>query len=258
MDRDGLKAPMPDIHSTVIPTGRFVTGTDTQVGKTSISEALLQWCAAQGWRSAGFKPVAAGTQVVDGESGNDEVRRLRQASSLPLTDAEVGPLQFAAACAPNIAADLEGRRIDYAWAAKSAQRLLARADVVVVDGVGGFCVPLGPTSDTSHIVCALGLPLILVVGLRRGCLNHALLTVEAIRSRRLPVLGWIGNAMTPQMAHLSANLDTLRHKLDGRRQIPCLGVVPWLTQPTPQAVAVHLDDEALQRIFRVISTGRRA
>lgn len=114
---------------------------------------MLQWCAAQGWRSAGFKPVAAGTQVVDGEPVNDEVRRLRQASSLPLTDAEVGPLQLTAACAPNIAADLEGRRIDYAWAAKSAQQLLARADVVV-DGVGGFCVPLGPTSDTSYIVCA--------------------------------------------------------------------------------------------------------
>ena len=229
--------------------GCFVTGTDTEVGKTRISAALLHWCTQQGWRSAGIKPVAAGTSLIDGHWVNEDVRALRDASSLPLTDAEVGPCQFEAACAPHIAAALEGRTIEYAALAQSARELLTRADVVVVEGVGGFCVPLSPTADTSHIACALGLPVILVVGLRLGCLSHAILTAEAIRSRSLSLVGWIGNIIDPEMPHLAANIASLRHELDHRHQVPCLGIVPRLAEPSPAAVAAHLDNAALLHIF---------
>lgn len=170
--------------------GCFVTGTDTEVGKTRISAALLHWCSQQGWRSAGLKPVAAGTELVNGERVNEDVRRLRHASSVSLTDAEVGTYQFDATCAPHIAAALEGRAIDNATLVQAASDLADKSEMLVVEGVGGFCVPLNPQWDTSHLACALGLPVILVIGMRLGCLNHALLTAEAIHARYLRLAGW--------------------------------------------------------------------
>lgn len=229
--------------------GCFVTGTDTGAGKTHVSAALLHWCAQQGWRSAGLKPVAAGTTLIDGQPVNEDVQALRQAGSVRLTDAEVGPLQFEAACAPEIAAALERRLIDLATILSAARHLASRADVVVVEGVGGFCVPLGPDWDTADLAVTMGLPVVLVIGLRLGCLSHALLTAEAIRARQLPLAGWIANAVDPDMAHSTSNLASLRQELTRRHQAPCLGVVPWLDAPTPAAVAAHLDTAALRRIF---------
>jgi dethiobiotin synthetase len=223
----------------------FVTGTDTEVGKTHISAALLHWAAQQGWRSAGFKPVAAG---LDADGRNEDVQRLRAASSLPLTEAEVGPLQLQAACAPHIAAALEGRRIDMDDLVRQARALAARADVLVVEGVGGFCVPLGPQGDTADLAVALG-PVILVVGLRLGCISHALLTAEAIGARGLRLAGWVANTVDPQMPHLQANLDTLREELQRRHQAPCLGVVPRLADAHPSATAACLDGAALHRVL---------
>jgi dethiobiotin synthetase len=224
----------------------FVTGTDTEVGKTRCSAALLHWCAQQGWRSAGFKPVAAG---LDADGVNEDVQMLRAAGSLPLTSAEVGPLQFQAACAPHIAAALEGQTIAMAQLVQKAQALAERADVLVVEGVGGFCVPLGPDADTADLAVALGYPVILVVGLRLGCISHALLTAEAIRARGLPLLGWIANTVDPQMAQLQANIDTLRHEFQRRHQAPCLGVVPRLDSSS--SAAAYLDSAALHEIFSV-------
>ena len=226
----------------------LVTGTDTEVGKTHISAALLHWAAQQGWRSAGFKPVAAG---LDADGRNEDVQRLRAASSLPLTEAEVGPLQFQAACAPHIAAALEGRRIDMDDLVRQARALAARADVLVVEGVGGFCVPLGPQGDTADLAVALGYPVILVVGLRLGCISHALLTAEAIGARGLRLAGWVANTVDPQMPHLQANLDTLRDELQRRHQAPCLGVVPRLADTHPSATAACLDSAALHRVLAV-------
>ena len=231
------------------PQGCFVTGTDTEVGKTRISAALLYWMASRGLGATGFKPVAAGTTLIDGACVNEDVRLLREASSAAVTDAEVGPFQFDAACAPHVAAALEGRVIDRAAILAAGRALLARSDFVVVEGVGGFCVPLGPDWDSSHIACGLALPVILVVGLRLGCLNHALLTAEAIKARHLPLIGWIANTIDPDMAYLDHSLSTLRHELDERQQVPCLGVVPWLDAPRPDAVAAHLNDAALQSAF---------
>lgn len=224
----------------------FITGTDTEVGKTHTSAALLHWCAQQGWRSAGFKPVAAG---LDAAGVNEDVQLLRAAGSLALTDAEVGPLQFQAACAPHIAAALEGQTIDMALLVQKARALATRADVLVVEGVGGFCVPLGPNVDTADLAVALGYPVILVVGLRLGCISHALLTAEAIRARGLPLAGWIANTVDPQMAHLHANIEALRHELQRRHHAPCLGVVPRLADASPGAATAYLDPVALHGIF---------
>jgi dethiobiotin synthetase len=222
----------------------FVTGTDTEVGKTRCSAALLHWCTQQGWRSAGLKPVAAG---LDADGVNEDVQMLRAAGSLPLTSAEVGPQQFQAACAPHIAAALEGQAIELDVLVQQAQALAARADVLVVEGVGGFCVPLGPDADTADLAVALGYSVILVVGLRLGCISHALLTAEAIRARGLPLAGWIANTVDPQMPHLQANIATLRHEFQRRHQAPCLGVVPRLDGS--RSAAAYLDAAALHQVF---------
>lgn len=229
--------------------GCFVTGTDTEVGKTRISAALLHWGAQQGWRSAGFKPVAAGTRLIDGQRVNEDVRALRQASSLALSDAEVGPFQFEAACAPHIAAALQGQAIERAAILRAAQALARRADVLVVEGVGGFCVPLGDDWDSADLACDLALPVILVVGLRLGCINHALLTAQAVRARGLRLAGWICNAGDAPMPWIDENIACLRERLWRQHQAPCLGLVPWLDQPTPARVAAHLDAAALHTVF---------
>lgn len=227
----------------------LVTGTDTEIGKTRMSAGLLHWFAAQGWRSAGLKPVAAGTEWIDGARVNEDVNTLRAASSLPLTHAEVGPYQFDTACAPHIAAQLERRDIDRATILRAAHDLAARADALVVEGVGGFCVPLGPDWDTADLAQELGLPVILVVGLRLGCINHALLTAEAVRARGLRLIGWIGNSIDRQMPWRDENIAYLRARLSRQHGAPCLGVVPWLPLANAASVAEHLDDAALRAAF---------
>ena len=229
--------------------GCFVTGTDTEVGKTCISAGLLHWFGQAGYRSAGLKPVAAGTMLIDGVAVNEDVRALRDASSVTLTDAEVGPCQFTQACAPHIAAAHEGRAIDRLALRDAAQTLAARADWLVVEGVGGFCVPFGADWDSADLACDLALPVVLVVGLRLGCLNHALLSAEAIRSRGLRLAGWVGNAVSQDMLFGSENIASLNHEFGRRHQAPCLGLIPRLADTHPAAVAGHFDAAALRRAF---------
>ncbi len=232
--------------------GCFVTGTDTEIGKTRISAALLRWLAQSGHRCAGFKPVAAGTESVDGQHVNEDVRTLRDASSLALTDAEVGPLQFGAACAPHIAAAIEGRTIERTLLLRAALALGARCDALVVEGVGGFCVPLDVDWDAADLAVDLGLPVVLVVGLRLGCINHALLTAEAIRTRGLHLAAWVGNRVVRDMPWADENVAALRERLWRQHRAPCLGVVPWLARPDSVAVAAHLDSAALRLVFASI------
>lgn len=235
--------------SSAAMRGCFVTGTDTEVGKTRISAALLHWLGEQGQRCAGYKPVAAGTEVIDGEDVNEDVRALRDASSVALADDEVGPFQFEAACAPHVAAALEGRSIERAALLQGAQALATRAEYLIAEGVGGFRVPLGPEFDSADFAMDLGLPVVLVVGLRLGCINHALLSAEAIRARGLRLVGWVANTVDPAMLYRDDNLATLRHELWRHWQAPCLGVVPRLANPDPAAVSTHLDDAALRTLF---------
>jgi dethiobiotin synthetase len=233
--------------------GCFVTGTDTEVGKSHVSAALLHLLGTLGWRSAGYKPVAAGAVWQDGQLVNDDVLLLQQASSVALTLGEVCSSVYETACAPHLAAQQEQRPIDRARLLQGAHALARRADVLVIEGVGGFCVPLGGSGahdfDSADLAQDFGLPVLLVVGLRLGCLNHALLTAEAVRARGLRLAGWVANSLQPHWPQQRANVDTLHQRLGTRFGLPCLGELPWLADPTPAALAQHLDAAAVCRLM---------
>lgn len=209
-------------------SGYFVTGTDTGVGKTRVALALIHALRAQGLRVAAMKPVAAGS--MPGEL-NEDVTALLQAANVAADIRDVNPYAFIEAVAPHIAAQQMGVRIELQVIVAAYARLATIADVVVVEGAGGWRVPLNEREDMADLAQALGLPVVLVVGLRLGCLNHALLTAESIARRCLPWAGWVGNVIDPAMPRTEANLDALRARLP----VPCLGVQDF--NPAPTAVA---------------------
>jgi dethiobiotin synthetase len=229
--------------------GCFVTGTDTEVGKTRVSAGLLYWLGQAGVRAAGYKPVASGIELLEGRRVNEDVLRLQQASSVALSDEQVGPCQLGFPCAPHIAAELEGRVIDRQALALGAHELQRQADCIVAEGAGGLLVPLGPDWDSSDLMVELGLPVVLVVGLRLGCISHALLSAEAIVARGLRLSGWVANTLDPAMPQLSRNIETLRHELSRRHQAPCLGQIPYLKSSNAASVAAHFDPAALRNLF---------
>ena len=212
--------------------GLFVTGTDTGVGKTRVAVALIHALRAQGLRVAAMKPVAAG--CVPGEL-NDDVSALLQASNVAADLRDINPYSFEPPIAPHLAAQQAGVRIELPVIAAAYARLAAAADVVVVEGAGGWRVPLNEREEMADLAQALALPIVLVVGLRLGCLNHALLTAESIAHRNLPWGGWVGNQIDPSaMACQTANLDTLRARLPA----PCLGVQGFSATPIQDSDAL--------------------
>jgi dethiobiotin synthetase len=219
----------------------FVTGTDTEVGKTLISSALLQVLSHRGLRTAGMKPVAAGAVMRDGVWHNDDVDNLAAAASLALPQSLTTPYLLREPAAPHIAAALENISVDVQHIRNCYDQVAAAADAVVVEGVGGFKVPLSDRFDTADLAQDLGLPVILVVGLRLGCLNHALLTADAIAARGLTLAGWAANGVIPEMPYGEANVAALSARL----QAPLLGAVPWLAVPSPIAAADYLDFSCL-------------
>jgi len=223
-------------------TAFFVTGTDTEIGKTDITAGLNHLAGSLGLRSAAVKPLAAGQDMVNNRWDNGDVLRLQAAVNIELTDAQVGPLQLRTPCAPHIAAKLEGITIEPAALLAAVQRTLGLCDIGFVEGVGGFRVPLTAGWDTADMATDLDLPVILVVGMRLGCINHALLTAEAIESRGLRMAGWVANAVDPSMAYVEDNLAALSARLNA----PCWGQVPRLPDPNPAAVAAHLSLSALR------------
>lgn len=222
-------------------SGVFITGTDTGVGKTLVAAALLEGLKAQGVRAVGMKPVAAGCKLVDGAWANEDVARLRAASGVEAPPALVNPYLLRDAVAPHIAAEREGRRIEIAPIVEAYRQLAQLAEWVVVEGVGGFKVPLNEREDTADIAAALGLPVILVVGMRLGCLNHALLTMEAIGARGLRPIGWVANQLDPSMQGFIENRQALQTGL----KIPCLGILPWLPNFGASEIAKNLDVRAV-------------
>jgi dethiobiotin synthetase len=221
--------------------GWFVTGTDTEIGKTCVSAGLANWLGQRGHRVTTVKPLAAGQQQdAEGQWFNEDVRQLHAAQSAGLSEAEVGPLQFRTACAPHIAARIEGRAIDRERLLSQVHTATERADLTVVEGVGGFRVPLCEGWDSADLAHDLGLPVVLVVGLRLGCINHAALTAEAVRARGLTLAGWVANTLEAPLPHLGDNLSALQTVLGA----PCWGHVPRLHPPTPAAVADHLNPDA--------------
>jgi len=212
----------------------FITGTDTGVGKTLVSCALLHGLAAQGKRVVGMKPVAAG---YDADGRNDDVSQLRAAGNVLVSNEQINPYSFFLAIAPHLAAQLADTGIDLTCIVESYSVLAAQVDVVVVEGAGGFLVPLNINEDSGDLARQLGLPIILVVGMRLGCLNHALLTVEAIAARGLRLAGWVANGMEKDMERFHENVAALQLRI----RAPMLGMVPHQEQPDAREVAKYLD-----------------
>ncbi len=208
----------------------FIVGTDTEVGKTFVACAMLHALRNAGLDAIGMKPVAAGT---DAEGKNEDVESLLAASSRRLPHKLICPYLFQPAVAPHIGAAEEGRAIDIDRIVSSFESLRDSADCVLVEGVGGFCVPLGPHTDTADLAERLGLSVILVVGMRLGCINHALLTQQAIAGRGLKLSGWVANRIDPNMSRFEENLAALCERIDA----PLLGIIP--ANSTPKAAA-HL------------------
>ena len=217
----------------------LVTGTDTGVGKTLVACALLRRLAAEGASTAGMKPVAAGCEETPAGRTNEDVEALIAASTVRADRALVNPYALREAIAPHIAAAHESVRIDLQHLAACYVRLARRAHWVVVEGVGGFRVPLNDSEDSADLARMLALPVVLVVGMRLGCLSHAMLTREAIRSRGLRLAGWVANRIDPAMARGDENVEFLKRALDG----PFLGEIPH----------VERADRRLQAAINVIS-----
>jgi dethiobiotin synthetase len=204
-------------------SGYFITGTDTGVGKTLIASALIYKFAQSGLKSVGMKPVAAGCVLVSGQLISEDVTKLIAASNVTAPLEQINPYAFAGAYAPHIGAKEANIEIKQAVIQSAFEALGKQADVIVVEGVGGFCVPLGDNLNAADLVALLNIPIILVVGMRLGCLSHALLTVEAIEVRGLKLAGWVANAIDPTMVMFDENLLSLKEQI----KAPCLGVVPW-------------------------------
>ncbi len=219
--------------------GFFVIGTDTGVGKTLISAALVHGFAQRGYAAAGMKPVAAGCPREQGVLVSDDVEQLCAAASVVLPREIVNPYAFEPALAPHIAARMAGVTIDLDAIQAAFIQAQAAVDVLVVEGVGGFRVPLNETRDTADLAVQLELPLVLVVGMRLGCLNHALLTVEAVLARRLHLVGWVANCMDADMPALEENLAALAARIPA----PCLGTIPFLPQPDFKHTATMLGEK---------------
>jgi dethiobiotin synthetase len=219
--------------------GWFVTGTDTGVGKSRASAALLHALRARHPRCVGMKPVAAGAEPdASGQLQNDDTLALRAASNVAVPPELDNPVLLADPMSPHIAAARAGRTIAIEPVVAAYRALAEHADAVVVEGAGGFLVPLTPRLTGGDLAAALGLPVILVVGLRLGCLNHALLTRDAIAARGLRLAGWIASRLDPAMPEQEANLDYLRAQLPA----PLLADFAWDPQADPATLAVTLPD----------------
>ncbi len=216
--------------------GLFVAGTDTGVGKTLVATALLHAFAARGLRSLGMKPVAAGCVEHNGRLVNEDVTALVAASNVAASEDDINPYRFRPAIAPHLAAALAGQRISLERIRTAYAVLCMSADRVVVEGAGGLLVPLDEDQDFAELIRLLDLPVVLVVGMRLGCLNHALLTAEVLRNRGLKLVGWVANSLEPSMTEFAGNLQSLR----GRLQAPLLGVLPY-GPPGPAAASRLLD-----------------
>ncbi|WP_040259741.1 dethiobiotin synthase [Pseudomonas massiliensis] len=216
----------------------FVTGTDTEVGKTTLSAGLLQAAKRQGLSTLGAKPVASGCEWAEGALRNSDASALMAESTLKLPYEAINPYAFEPAIAPHIAAQEAGVALTAQALLAPMRKVLAeQADFTLIEGAGGWRVPLAGQDNLSDLAIALGLPVILVVGVRLGCINHAVLTAEAIARDGLQLAGWVANIIDPGTSRLDANLDTLAQRLCA----PCLGRVPRLDFPGAAAVADHLD-----------------
>lgn len=221
--------------------GWFITGTDTGVGKTLVSRVLLEALKRDGHIAVGMKPVASGCHATKDGWRSDDARELMAASSVPVDYADVNPYALGSACAPHIAAREMGIEIQLGKILESLRRLQQKSPWVVVEGVGGWMVPLGERLTMADVACATRLSAILVVGLRLGCLNHALLTAEAIRLANVPLAGWVANQIDPAMTHVPENIAALERRIDA----PLLAQFPFQTAAKPDVAVSAISIQML-------------
>ncbi|WP_310626228.1 dethiobiotin synthase [Limnohabitans sp.] len=219
-----------------LPTGNFscfVTGTDTEIGKTLVSAALLYILVQRGVQVAAMKPVAAGAEWRNGAWHNDDADMLAHSANVPLPPTLTTPYLLRTPAAPHIAAAIDKVVIDPAHIQQCFNHVRTQCEAVIVEGVGGFRVPLTDHFDTADLAQQLALPVILVAGLRLGCISQALLTVEAIQVRGLQLMGWVANTVDPHMGHVAANLQALAQRIPA----PLLGHIPRLLEPSASVAA---------------------
>ena len=230
----------------------LVTGTDTEIGKTLVSCALLRGFAKAGLSAAAMKPIAAGAyfNAEDGMWHNEDIDQLDAAAGALLPPEVRTPYLLKAPAAPHIVAAQEGRTLQLAHIVECHREAMRRADVVVVEGVGGLRVPLDHKRDTADLALALAVPVVLVVGVRLGCINHALLTAEAIAKRGLHFAGWVANIVDPAMRFADENIETIRAWLAREHGAPLIGTVPHLAPPSAELAATHLDMATLLNTLR--------
>jgi dethiobiotin synthetase len=215
----------------------FVAGTDTGVGKTLVTSALLLAAAQKGHSTLGLKPVAAGCEQTEAGLRNEDALALHAASTVKLSYEQTNPVALREAIAPHLAAKHENRSLQASRLAGLCRGALPKADLVLVEGAGGWRVPLTGRETLAQLAIELQLPVILVVGIRLGCLNHALLTAEAIRNDRLPLAGWVANVVDPGTACIDENIETLERWLGA----PRLASVPYTPQVRPGQLIQQID-----------------
>lgn len=217
--------------------GFFVTGTDTEIGKTTVTVALMRAAKQLGYRVAGMKPVAAGCQPTAQGLRNDDAVKLMQEASVNLDYEQVNPLAYQPPIAPHIAAAQAAHPIAIDAIISAYQHLASQADIVFVEGIGGWAVPINDSQTMADVAKALALPAILVVGIRLGCLNHALLTHESIVHKGCPLEGWIANVLENSNPVAEQNINYLQQALP----VPLLGTIPCLRRnDTPPAAALDI------------------
>lgn len=215
----------------------FIAGTDTDAGKTVITAGLLEKANQQGLRTIGLKPIAAGCEVTSAGLRNDDALQLQAAASVESSYEAVNPIAYEPPIAPHIAAAQQGDMLSSARVVGLCRGAMMKpADLLLIEGAGGWRVPLNNRETLAAIPQQLNLPVILVVGMKLGCINHALLTAEAIRRDGLQLAGWVANRVDPHMACYEENVATLKTML----MAPCLGEVPFLESVSPVEVAKYL------------------
>lgn len=220
----------------------FISGTDTDVGKTFIVSALLAGAKAQGYSTLGMKPIAAGCAETAAGLQNEDALKLQQNSSIVLPYQQVNPVVLKPAIAPHIALQEAGRRVNISQLAGFCRGvLMKKADLTLIEGAGGWRVPLNAQETLADLAKELQLPVILVVGLRLGCINHAILTAEAIQRDGVSLAGWVGNTIDPEMPRLNENIETLNAVIPA----PCLGIMPYLDSNNCIEAAQYLKFDAL-------------
>ena len=223
----------------------FITGTDTNVGKTLIAAGLLIAAKNKGLTTAALKPVAAGCKKTEEGLRNADALLLQSVITQSLLYDQINPYALEAAIAPHIAAQQEKRSLSVDRLSGFCRGVLSSADFTLLEGAGGWRVPINARETLADLAKNLQLPVIMVVGIRLGCINHALLTFEAIVRDGVPVAGWVANCVAADMPAMQENIDSLRARLP----VPCLGVVPFLADQSPGMVATYFDEVELQQII---------